>query len=444
MPKIRQKIVFICQQCGNESPKWTGQCLSCGDWNSLVETTLAFSDSGANKKIRAAKEEAVLTLSKIEGKEVARTPTGFLELDRVLGGGIVPGQVILLAGEPGIGKSTLLLQLADRFKNKTVLYACGEESPIQIKLRADRLGIPGENIMLYPEMNVENLVAKIQEFPQLKLLIIDSVQTLVSDQLTGISGSVGQVRFCTQRLIQVCKELSIPLFLIGQVTKEGTIAGPKVLEHAVDTVLYIEGERMEEIRLLRCFKNRFGIIDELAVFRMGEKGLEDVSDASKLFLEEESLGSAGTLLCPIIAGARVLLIEVQSLVVASPLSGVVSPRRVSQGFSRARLEMIVAILQKHLQLPLFKFDIFINFSGGLLVDDPGADLAIALAIYSSLKNKPFPKKACAFGELTLLSGIRPVLQKKKRMEEARRLGSKNIYSSETAQYLTPLIKRILS
>jgi DNA repair protein RadA/Sms len=461
----KARSVFVCQQCGNETLKWMGQCPSCGEWESLVEMSISTQISNLKSQSSKINSAEPILLSKIKGEKIKRRSTGFSELDRVLGGpstssGLVPGQVVLLAGEPGIGKSTLLLQVGAKFsifnsqfsnrKRKTdVLYISGEESPGQIKIRAKRLGIDGKNIQLYAETNVERILDKIQnsnvkaQSSKLKtdLVIADSIQSLWSQDLGGIPGSVGQVRLCSQKLIEACKARAIPLFIVGQVTKEGTIAGPKVLEHAVDTVLYLEGERMEDVRLLRCFKNRFGKLDELAVFKMGETGLEEISDASKLFLEDEDATQPGAVLTPTVAGARVLLVELQSLVVPTKL---VNPRRVCQGFPRARLEMITAILQKHLRIPLYKFDIFINVSGGISIEDPAADLAVALSIYSSLKNKALPVNSTAFGELSLLAGIRPVLREKQRREEAKRLGLKKIYSSKTSKYLPGIIGKIFS
>lgn len=441
----------------------------------MVETSVSTRGNSQFSTLTSQKKQEPVFLSRIAKSTIVRISTGFRELDRVLGGGLVEGHVVLIAGEPGIGKSTLILQVGAKFTQSqttqfsdttpvsTVLYVCGEESPSQIKLRAERLGIASTNILLYSEINVEKVLEEISKLntrypisnmplkaPRLTsgrdspqedkyLVIVDSIQALYSDELTGIPGSVGQVRLCSQKLIATCKSLGMPLLLIGQITKEGMIAGPKVLEHAVDTVLYFEGERMEEVRLLRCLKNRFGTVDELAVLRMGEKGLEEIADASGLFIADGVAMQPGAVLCPIIAGQRILLVEIQSIVVPTKLA---IARRVAQGFPRARLEMISAVLQKHLRLPLYQFDIFLNVSGGLAIEDPGADLAAALAIYSSLKNKALPVKACAFGELSLLAGIRSPLQQKKREEEAKRLGLKHIYSSDVADYLPELTNKI--
>jgi len=432
----KSRTLFVCQQCGNEFSGWHGQCPSCFEWETLVEVNVSKLTPTTRNRNNNTK---AISLAKTVNKKNARVPTGLSELDRVLGGGLVGGHVVLLAGEPGIGKSTILLQVADKLPtNQTVLYVCGEESPEQIKLRADRLKVKGSNINLYPETNIESILDTISTNPNTNLVIVDSVQTLWSESLTGVPGSIGQVRSCSQKLIEAAKRLSVPVILVGQVTKEGTVAGPKVLEHAVDTVLYLEGERLEELRLLRSFKNRFGTIDELAVFKMGENGMEEVVDASKMFLDEDIVSAPGAVLCPVIAGARVLLVEIQSLVVSSKIP---NPRRVSQGFSRSRLEMIAAILQKHLRIPLYQYDIFINVSGGLKIEDPAADLAVALSIYSSIKNKALPNKSCALGELTLLAGIRPVLQQQKRLREAKRLGMSKVYSNKTAKYLPALIKK---
>lgn len=442
---MKQITLFVCQQCGNEFPKWNGQCPACHEWETLVEVStkdIRKTKSSHRSSTTSPVEDSLpISLSKTVNKNIVRVSTGLTELDRVLGGGLVGGHVVLLAGEPGIGKSTILLQVADR---TGCLYICGEESPEQIKIRADRLKVRGEKIELYPETNIEEILSTISskivylKNPDTNLVIVDSVQTLWSDGLTGVPGSIGQVRYCSQKLIELAKRLSIPVILVGQVTKEGTVAGPKVLEHAVDTVLYLEGERLEELRLLRSFKNRFGNIDELAVFKMAEGGMEEIIDASSMFLDKDLVAVSGAVLCPIIAGARVLLVEIQSLVVDTKLA---NPRRVSQGFSRSRLEMITAILQKHLRIPLYRYDIFINVSGGLRIEDPGADLAVALAIYSSVKNKALPNNSCALGELTLLAGVRPVLQENKRLKEAKRLGMTSIFFNNTSKYLPKLINK---
>jgi len=432
---VKATTLFVCQQCGNEFPKWNGQCPACHEWETLVEVSTK--DIRKTRSSHRSSTTSPISLSNTVNKDIVRVSTGLLELDRVLGGGLVGGHVVLLAGEPGIGKSTILLQVADR---AGCLYVCGEESPEQIKIRADRLNIRGTNIELFPETNIEEILTTISKNPDTKLVIVDSVQTLWSDGLTGVPGSIGQVRYCSQKLIELAKRLSIPVILVGQVTKEGTVAGPKVLEHAVDTVLYLEGERLEELRLLRSFKNRFGTVDELAVFKMGEDGMEEIADASKMFLDDELISAPGAVLCPVIAGARVLLVEIQCLVVSSKLT---NPRRVSQGFSRSRLEMIAAILQKHLRIPLYQYDIFINVSGGLKIEDPAADLAVALAVYSSVKNIALPNNSCALGELTLLAGVRPVLQENKRLKEAKRLGMTAVYSNNTSKYLPELIKKAL-
>ncbi|NCN58971.1 DNA repair protein RadA [Candidatus Roizmanbacteria bacterium CG22_combo_CG10-13_8_21_14_all_38_20] len=431
---VKATTLFVCQQCGNEFPKWNGQCPACHEWETLVEVSTK--DIRKTKSSHRSSTTSPISLSNTVNKDIVRVSTGLLELDRVLGGGLVGGHVVLLAGEPGIGKSTILLQVADK---AGCLYVCGEESPEQIKIRADRLNIKGASIELFPETNIEEILTTISKNPDTNLVIVDSVQTLWSDGLTGVPGSIGQVRYCSQKLIELAKRLSIPVILVGQVTKEGTVAGPKVLEHAVDTVLYLEGERLEELRLLRSFKNRFGTVDELAVFKMGEDGMEEIADASKMFLDDELISAPGAVLCPIIAGARVLLVEIQCLVVDSKIP---NPKRVSQGFSRSRLEMIAAILQKHLRIPLYQYDIFINVSGGLKIEDPGADLAVALAVYSSVKNKTLANNSCALGELTLLAGVRPVLQENKRLKEAKRLGMTAVYSNNTSKYLPELIKKV--
>jgi len=398
-----------------------GKCTECGAWNSLVETTV--STQSEKFKVQSSKLAQPQKLSQIKSVKKARISSGISELDRVLGGGIVPGSVILVAGEPGIGKSTILLQVAEAIKSK-VLYISGEESLQQIKIRAERLGVKGKDLFFLTETDVEAILGAIEDQ---KLVIVDSIQTLYTEELSGTAGSVGQVRECASRLLKVAKSKDIPIFLIGHITKEGAIAGPKVLEHMVDTVVYLEGERFGAARLLRVAKNRFGATDEVGVFQMTDRGMVAVDNPSKLFLAKQAGRVPGSAVTATIEGTRPLLVEVQALVVPTQLA---IPRRIGQGVDYSRLQMIVAVLTKTLRLPLGGYDIYVNVTGGLKIEEPAADLGIALAIVSSFKNLPLLPKTVCFGELGLLGEVREVGQSEKRKKEARRLGFTNIISPQ--------------
>lgn len=430
----KQRTVFICQQCGTESPKWMGRCPNCSEWNSLVETVVATTGRGPEAKII----EPVLLqkLSQIKSACIQRVQTNVKEFDRVLGGGIVPGSIILIAGEPGIGKSTLMLQIANKLSS--VFYASGEESSQQIKLRAIRLGIKGENITLLANTDVDAIISQIRQVAT--VAVIDSIQTLTTADLAGMAGSVGQVKECAARLQALAKSSGLPIFLIGHVTKEGAIAGPKVLEHIVDTVIYFEGDRYGSARLCRATKNRFGATDEVGVFQMTDRGLMEVENPSELFLQTSGKSKEpGRAIVCTLEGTRPILAEIQALVVPTQLA---IPRRIGQGIDYNRLQVITAILSKSLRLPLAGFDIYVNVVGGLRIDEPAADLAVALAIYSSFKNLPLPPKTVVFGELGLLGEIRQVSQAAKRMKEARRLGFSTVISSERFSSLSQVVKTL--
>jgi len=357
-------------------------------------------------------------LSEVKAAQTNRISTGISELDMVLGGGIVPGMAVLLSGEPGIGKSTLLLELASK-TNGVVLYVAGEESASQIKIRADRLKIKTENLLVLEETDVDNIIVD----EKVKLLIVDSVQTLTTTDLSGTAGSVGQVRECAARLISKAKQAQVPLFLVGHVTKEGTVAGPKVLEHAVDTILNLEGEKFTSLRLLRTTKNRFGPTDEVGLFEMKDTGL--VATTPTL---PENASQAGSCLTVTMEGTRPMVAEIQALVTETPIP---NPRRVGSGVDHNRLLTIIAILQKKLTIPLYKDDIYVSVAGGLKISEPGVDLAIALAILSSYRNKPLPPNSLAIGELDLLGQVRKVNSQERRIKEARKLGFTKILSSLT-------------
>lgn len=408
---------FICQQCSYESAQWMGKCPNCGSWNSLVETSVAVAKVGKVAQVEQVKPQK---LSEIKSISKERISTGFEEFNRVLGGGIVAGSITLLAGDPGIGKSTLLLQICSMLhvSGSVILYICGEESPQQIKIRAERMKIKGSNLQLLAQTDVDIICDQIEEIGP-SLVVIDSIQTLETSNLTGAAGSVGQVRECASRLTKVGKRLGIPMFLVGHVTKEGSIAGPMVLEHLVDTVLFLEGERYYSGRTLHSYKNRFGPTDEVGVFQMGENGLVEVKNPSELFLGEREKNTAGSVVVPILEGTRPILVEIQALVSSTNLA---FPRRIASGFDVGRLNILAAVVAKRLGLPLGGYDIFINVPGGLKIKEPAADLGVALAIISSFKNKPLPAKSFAFGEVGLLGEIRKVVGEEKRIKEAKRLG----------------------
>lgn len=416
---------FVCQQCGYQSPSFLGKCPNCDSWNSLVEEIEIKSPHSASAS-RGAQGAKPIKLSEIKTTQTSRVSTGISELDLVLGGGIVPGMTVLVSGEPGIGKSTLLLELASKV-NGAVLYVAGEESASQIKIRAERLKIKTENLLILEETDVDairTLFDKDSPFSKdLGLIIVDSIQTLTTTDLSGTAGSVGQVRECASRLIKAAKLAGIPLFLVGHVTKEGAIAGPKVLEHAVDTILNLEGEKFTSLRLLRTTKNRFGPTDEVGIFKMQDCGLI----ATMPELPNTNI-QAGSCLTVTMEGTRPILAEIQALVTSTPLP---VPRRVASGVNYNRLQTIVAILQKRLNIPLYKEDIYVSVAGGLKIEEPAIDLAIALAILSSYKNKPLPSKSLAIGELDLLGQVRKVNSQERRIKEAKKLGFTTILSSLT-------------
>lgn len=432
---MKLRTSYVCQQCGFESPSWYGKCPNCSEWNSLVETVKETPlRPSTSSGLRGAQQVKPQKLSEVRHIEKNRLKSGFAEFDRVMGGGIVPGSVTLLAGDPGIGKSTLLLHVIAKSGG---LYVSGEESAEQMKLRAKRLGISGDNIAVLSETSVESIISNLSDLGNLsggaeKLVIVDSIQTLSSSDLDGMAGSVGQIRHCAEVLLGVAKSRGIPIMIIGHVTKEGAIAGPKVLEHMVDTVLYLEGERFANARILRTYKNRFGAIEEVGIFEMDEKGLKEISNPSALFLQDRVKNVAGSVVTVIMEGTRPMLVEIQALAVASQLA---MPRRVANGIDYNRLQLLVAILQKRLNIPLGSFDVFVNVSGGMKIEEPAADLAVALAILSSFKNKPLDPKTAVFGEVGLLGEVRSIGSDERRTKEARRLGFTTVISPKTVRNL---------
>lgn len=436
---MKSRSSYICQQCGYKSPSFLGKCPECESWNSLVETVerIAGSPSWGNKKReRSNTPVSVQSLSDVLLKKVKRFSTGIKELDQVLGGGLVPGSVVLLSGDPGIGKSTLTLQILSSLGG---LYVTGEESSEQVKLRAERLGVKTDNIFIFAESQLEEiLIAGSDKVKDIQVLIVDSIQTIWSEELSGSPGSVGQVRESTLQLLNFAKTNHIPVLIIGHVTKDGTIAGPKILEHIVDTVLYLEGERYQTLRLLRATKNRFGPVDEVGVFSMEEKGMVEVLNPSELFLGE-STKAPGSIVVATLEGSRPLLVEVQALTVSTNMP---VPRRVGNGVNSSRLQMLVAIVQKHLRMPLGQFDIYINVASGIRVFEPAADLAICLAIVSSFKNKPISPKTVAIGEVGLLGEIRNVIGIDRRVKESKKLGYSNILSPREYRTLPALVSAL--
>lgn len=404
----KQKQFFICSSCGASHPKWLGRCTECGEWNTI---SLAPELSSNRKKEKAP----AVRLSSIEHTELKRIMTGIGEFDLVCGGGIVPGSVILIGGDPGIGKSTLALQTAEKFKS---LYVSGEESYSQIRHRGDRLGIGSDNIAVSTETDVSSIIEMV-ESKKYECVIVDSIQTIRSADVAGITGSVSQIRESASRLAECAKSTGVPLILIGHITKDGNIAGPKLLEHIVDTVLYFEGDSGREFRILRAFKNRFGSVNEMGLFRMCETGLEEVKNRNDIFLNPFRSDSPGNAISAALEGTRTILFEVQSLVTFTSFP---NPRRMSDGFDSNRLIILAAVLEKHAGLKLNNFDIFINVSGGFRIDETSADLAVAMAIASSLKEKPVQQKVGIVGEVSLSGEVRPVSSCDRRINEFRIAG----------------------
>ncbi len=414
----KEKSIYTCSDCGGTSPKWLGKCPACGAWNTLVEGVAESAVGGKNRYQSLAKSQPVATLSEIEASDFERTPTGQEELDRVLGGGIVAGGVVLIGGDPGIGKSTLLLQAIDDLSNKLpVLYVTGEESGAQIAMRSRRLGLAGKRVRVLAEISLEKILATL-EVEQPAFCVIDSIQTLYSEHLSSAPGSVAQVRECAAQLTRTAKSTGCAIVLVGHVTKEGAIAGPRVLEHIVDTVLYFEGDTHSSFRLVRAIKNRFGAVNEIGVFAMTEKGLKGVANPSAIFLSTHGEPVPGSCVLVTLEGTRPLLVELQALVD----SGGPSPRRLSVGLDRDRLAMLLAVLHRHAGVATNDQDVFVNAVGGVRISEPAADLAVLLAIQSSLRGRALPKGFFAFGEVGLAGEVRPAPRGQERLKEAAKLG----------------------
>ena len=414
----KDKTLYTCSECGGTTPKWLGQCPHCQAWNTLSETAAPNAGSGKNRFEALARSAPVTRLADIEAQDVQRTPTGQEELDRVLGGGIVPGGVVLIGGDPGIGKSTLLLQAAESLSNRLkVLYVTGEESGAQVAMRAQRLGLSGANVQVMAEIQLERILATIAEH-QPAFVIIDSIQTLYSEQLSSAPGSVAQVLECAAHLTRTAKASGCAMVLVGHVTKEGALAGPRVLEHIVDTVLYFEGDTHSSFRLVRAIKNRFGAVNEIGVFAMTEKGLKGVTNPSAIFLSTHEAPVPGSCVLVTLEGTRPMLVEIQALVD----SGGPSPRRLSVGLERDRLAMLLAVLHRHAGVACMDQDVFVNAVGGVRISEPAADLSVLLAIQSSLRGKALPRGFIAFGEVGLAGEVRPAPRGQERLKEAAKLG----------------------
>ena len=418
----KDKTLFTCTECGGTSPRWLGKCPACGAWNTLVETVAE--SAGKNRMSTPqfaglAQAQAVMPLSAIEATEVARAASGIEELDRVLGGGVVEGGVVLIGGDPGIGKSTLLLQAMDALHRQGLptLYVTGEESGAQVALRSRRLGLDNSQVQVLAEIQLEKILATVEAM-QPSVCVVDSIQTIYSDQLTSAPGSVAQVRECAAHLTRLAKATGIAVILVGHVTKEGALAGPRVLEHMVDTVLYFEGDTHSSYRLVRAIKNRFGAVNEIGVFAMTERGLRGVSNPSAIFLSQHSEPVPGSCVLVTLEGTRPMLVEIQALVDG----GGPSPRRLSVGLERDRLAMLLAVLHRHAGVACADQDVFVNAVGGVRISEPAADLAVMLAITSSLRGRALPKGFIAFGEVGLAGEVRPAPRGQERLKEAAKLG----------------------
>ena len=427
---MKAKTIFVCNECGYESAKWMGKCPACNSWNTFFEEKISTKvESGKReKKI----QEVPKPLNSFIGQDAQRTSTGYAELDRVLGGGLVKGSLVLVGGEPGIGKSTLILQLCDKIKGEgKVLYVSGEESAEQIKLRADRLNIKNDDILFLGETDIDIIDQNIEELNP-KLVIIDSMQTMYSEEISSAPGSVSQVREITSRIMKICKSRKITTIIIGHVTKDGNIAGPRVLEHMVDTVLYIEGERYFSYRMIRGVKNRFGSTNEVGMFEMQEKGMVEITNPSSILISGRDDNPSGSVVVATVEGTRPLLVELQALVTQSVFG---LPRRTANGIDYNRLTLLVAVMEKKAGFMLGNQDVYLNVVGGLKVNEPALDLGIILATASSFKNVSIPKEVIALGEVGLTGEVRTINMMEKRLKETERLGFKKCIIPENNKKL---------
>ncbi len=423
----KSKTIFVCSECGNESSKWLGKCPTCNSWNTFYEQKVVETKAGGHKDL-AKSENKPQKLNSYEAKETLRTSTGFGELDRVLGGGLVKGSLVLLGGEPGIGKSTLILQICDKVKGEgKVLYVSGEESAEQIKMRADRLGINNDDILFLGETDIDVVNQAIIEINP-KLVIIDSIQTMYSEDISAAAGSVSQVREITSQVMRVCKSRAITTIIIGHVTKEGNIAGPRVLEHMVDTVLYLEGERYFSYRVLRGVKNRFGSTNEIGMFEMNEEGMCEITNPSDILISEREDNPAGSCIVSSIEGTRAILIELQALTTQSIFG---FPKRTANGTDYNRLTLLIAVLEKRAGIMLGSQDVYLNLVGGIRVNEPSIDLGMMMAVVSSFKNVAIPKDMVIIGEVGLTGEVRRINLIDKRLKEAEKLGFKSCIIPES-------------
>lgn len=427
---VKVKTVFSCQNCGAQSPKWVGHCTSCGEWNTFVEE-VQVKESKSLLPSRSASGAKPQRLTEVSAEHIQRIDCHNKELNRVLGGGLVPGSVVLVGGEPGIGKSTLVLQVALDLQSKKILYVSGEESIQQIKIRANRLKRENENCYFLSETSLENILTHCDHLEP-ELLIIDSIQTVATAHMESSPGSVGQIRECTNGILKFAKERQVPAILIGHITKEGSLAGPKVLEHMVDTVLQFEGENQYLYRILRSIKNRFGSTSELGIFEMNNEGMREVSNPSELLINRDHEGLSGTAISGAIEGNRPLMIEIQSLVSTAAYG---TPQRSSTGFDLRRLNMLLAVLEKRAGFKLATKDVFLNIAGGIKVDDPAIDLAVITAILSSNFDLAIDKKICFTGEVGLSGEIRAVNRLEQRIAEAEKLGMQTIFIPKSGKSL---------
>ena len=440
----KKKTLFECQSCGYKSSKWMGKCINCGAWDSFVEVSQNLS---TQKGLQTPLSSPIIPITQVSEEKIERIPTRMDELDLVLGGGIVYGSLILVGGSPGVGKSTLLLKVCANLakEGKRILYVSAEESASQIKMRANRIGANANNLYLFNELVLENIVAALEK-EQFDLLVIDSIQTIYSQEIASAPGSVSQVRSVTFELMRIAKEKRLPIFIIGHITKEGSIAGPRILEHMVDTVLYFEGDSSKELRILRSFKNRFGSISEIGIFEMTKEGLVSAKNIAKRFFQRKSatIGSAATV---VMEGSRPLILEVQALVAES---GYPTPKRSATGFDANRLTMLLALLEKKLELPFNQYDVFVNIAGGIKISETAADLAIIAAILSSFRNRPLSEEAIFLGEVGLTGEIRDVVMLDNRLKEAASQGftkaiipSKPIESHPIKSFIVDSVEKIV-
>ena len=414
---MKAKSVFVCSNCGARSARWQGRCPSCGAWNSFVEEALSQTNAPRSK----SKQSTPTLLSRVQNESTERILTGNEEFDRVLGGGIVPGSVVLIGGDPGIGKSTLLLQISGRFQPENCLYITGEESLNQISLRSKRIFHKDEDLQIIAETNLETIFDSIKDLENLEFVVIDSIQSMSSNNVDGIAGSLIQIRECTNEITNFAKKNNLTFFLIGHITKEGAIAGPKVLEHIVDTVLQFEGEKNYNYRILRTLKNRFGSTNEIGIFEMTDEGMVEVKNPSEIFLSNPTDESGVAISCAI-EGSRAILIEVQALVTPSNFA---YPQRITNGFDMRRLQLILAVLEKRLGLNFSSRDVFVNIAGGIVISDPALDLAIATALVSSFKDQKLPLNSVIIGEIGLTGEVRGISNISQRLSEIQKLKFQN-------------------